>query len=125
MSFARTNDDIAGLVLLKHSPNSFDVFGSVAPITLSVEVSKGKLVLFVSENGRDTACDLPGDEGFAPAWTLMVKQDAVTREELVALTIDAGNPVRIDLSHRIGAAGLEWSCFSLQRRSGAKHFRTR
>ena len=78
----------------------------------------------MSQDRGDAACDFSGDEGFSPAPTLIVKQDAVAGEEPVPFAIDACHPVGVNLRNRIGATRLERGGFTLRRRSRAKHFRT-
>ena len=79
----------------------------------------------MSENGRNAACDLAGYESFAAARTLVVEQDTVAGEELMAFAINARHPVGINLCYSVGAARLKRSGFALRGRRGAKHFRAR
>src|SRR6202008_1752394 len=125
VGFACAEHHVASRALLKHLPDGFDVFGSIPPVTFSVEVSKEKLALFVRQNRRDAAADFARDKCFSAARALVVEQDAVAREELVPLAINARHPIGIDFCRGIRAARLEWGRFALRRRRGAKHFRTR
>jgi len=57
--------------------------------------------------------DFPGDEGFAPAGALVVKQDAVAGEHAVRFTVIDGLPEAVHLGTGIRAAGMERSGFLL------------
>jgi hypothetical protein len=58
--------------------------------------------------------DFTGDEGFATAWTLVVKQNAVAGIDAIGLAVVHRDPVGVELGHRVGAAGVERCGFLLR-----------
>ena len=107
------DDEIFGLRLLQHEPLHFNVVLGVAPIALGVQVAQEQAVLQAQLDARQGAGDLAGDEGFTADGAFVVEQDAVAGVDAVGLAVVDGDPVGVELGHRVGAARVEGSGFLL------------
>ena len=63
---------------------------------------------------RASAGDLARDEGLAAYRCFVIEQDAVEGVHVVRLTVIHGDPVRVELGHRIRAARVERGSFLLR-----------
>jgi hypothetical protein len=122
MGVASADDVVVGAVLLNDLPDGFDVFGSVAPIAARFEVAEVESVGFAGEDGSDATSDLAGDESFATARTFMIEVNPAGSVQAIALAVDTGHPVGIELSGGVGTARLKGSELALRGRSGAEDF---
>ena len=101
------DDEVFRLLLLQHQPLHLDVVLGVAPVTLGVHVAEEEAVLQPELDPRQGAGDLAGDEGFAAVGALVVEQDAVAGIHPVRLAVVDGDPVGVELGHRVGAPRIE------------------
>jgi hypothetical protein len=60
------------------------------------------------------AGDLAGHEGFATAWRFVVEQHAVTGVHAIGFTVVDGDPVGVQLGHRVRRAWVERRGFALR-----------
>ncbi len=81
-----------------------DEVGILAP---GLQVAQVQAVLQAELDARQGAGDLAGDEGFAADRRFVVEQDAVAGIHAICLAVVDGDPVGIELGHRIGAARVE------------------
>jgi len=81
------DDVILGAILLQHEPHRLDVFWSISPVTLCLEVAEIEFLLFPLNYAGNRPGDLAGDEGLPPPWELVIKQDAIAREQVIAIPI--------------------------------------
>jgi hypothetical protein len=122
---AGRDDIVSRLVLLQHRPHRLDVVAGVSPVALGVEVAQVELLLQAGLDAPDGAGDLAGHERLAAAGRLVVEQDAVAREEVVALAVVHGLPEAIDLGAGVRRARVEGRRQRLRGRRRAEHLRAR
>src|SRR2546427_13021092 len=84
---SRPDHEIIGALRLKDLPHTLHVLGSVTPVPLRFKIPEKYFVGALGHDGRDTACDLPADEGLAAAGWLAVEQNAVAGEHPACLTV--------------------------------------
>lgn len=111
---ARGNDEVIGLLLLQHHPLHAHIVFGVPPVAHGIEVAHVKAFFQPLGNVGQTASDLAGDEGFAPARTFVVEQDAVARVHPVSFAVVHHNPIRVHLGYCIGAPRIERCGFLLR-----------
>ncbi len=102
MLHTRRDNVIIGLGLLKHLPLHLDIVARVARIPLRVESPEVEAILKAQLDPRQCACGVLGDEGLAEDRPLVVEQDAVARKQFVSLAVVDGDPVGLELGHRVG-----------------------
>ncbi len=86
----------------------------MAPVTQGVNVTHEEAVFQALADIGQTSGDLASNKGFAPAWTFVVKQDAITGKYAVGLAVVDRNPVGIHLGHCVGATRIERCGFLLR-----------
>src|ERR1039458_9802891 len=90
MSFPGGHHVIVRHILLEHEPHGFHVVARIAPIAVRVEIAEVQLALQPKFDAAQRARNLTSDEGLAAPLRLMVKQDAITDEQVVRFAkIDA------------------------------------
>ena len=108
------DDEVFRLVLLQHQPLHLDVILGMSPVAQGIHVAEIQAVLQAEFDARQRAGDLAGDEGFAAYRRFVVEQDAVAGIDAIGLAVIDGDPVGIELGHRIGAARIERRGFLLR-----------
>src|SRR5690606_11301851 len=96
MGLPRRQHEVVRLVLLKDAPHAFHIVARVPPVAAGIEVSQAQLLLDSPLDGRDSAGDLAGDEGFPAYGAFVVEQDAVRGMETVGLPVIDRNPVGVE-----------------------------
>ncbi len=86
----------------------------MAPVAQRAHVAQVQAVLQPERDACDGARDLARDEGFAAHRRLVVEQDAVAGVDAVGLAVIDGDPVGVELGHRVGAARIEGRGFLLR-----------
>src|SRR5205807_8055413 len=122
VTLSRPEDIIVRTLLLKHQPHAFHILRRVSPVAPGVEVTQVQVLLPPAQDGRDRPRDLPRDERFSPAGALVVEQDPVAREEIIASPVGDHHPMRIDLRGGIGALRAKRAPLALGCGCVAKHF---
>src|SRR5207247_3652469 len=84
-----------------------DEVGRVAPVALRLEVPETDLALKAGLDAGRAVCDLAGHELHAASRALVVEADPGRGVHAVALAIVDRDPVRVELGHAVGAAGME------------------
>jgi hypothetical protein len=84
---ARSNNEVVGLVALKHSPHRVDVVGSPAPIAANREVAEGKPLSAPRTDSGRCRGDLAGHEAARPKGRFVIEQKSGTSEEAVGLAV--------------------------------------
>ncbi len=79
----------------------------MAPVAQRVEVAEVQAVLQAKRDAGQRARDLARDEGLAAQRRLVVEQDAVAGVHAVRLAVVDGDPVGVELGHRVRAARVE------------------
>jgi len=59
----------------------------VTPIPPRFKISQIEFFLQTDLNSAQSACDLPGDECFAPAGRLVIEKNSVADEEIISLSL--------------------------------------
>lgn len=88
---------------------------TVAPITLSIQVSEVQARLLAK---MDICCrpgDFPGDERTSPPGALVVEENTVARVHAIRLAVVDCDPERIQLCDTIGRARVERRGLALRR----------
>jgi len=80
---ARSNNEVVGVVALKHFPDRLDVIGSPAPIAADREVAESKPLSAAGADFRDLA----GHEAARPQGRFVIEENARTGEEPVGLPV--------------------------------------
>lgn len=99
--------EVVGAVGLQDAPHALHVVLGVPPVTLGVQVAQVQALLQALVDAGDGAGDLPRHEGGATARRLVVEQDAVAQEHVVALAVVLADPERELLGAGVGRAGVE------------------
>ena len=123
MGLARGNDEVLGCIELQHAPHRVDIVGSVAPISLRVQIAQAQFLLQARLDPGHRSSHLAGDKLESPTRRLMIEQDARTGIEPLTLTVVDGDPVPIEFGHPVGTSGIKGG--GLRLRHGlhlAKHF---
>ena len=79
----------------------------MAPVSAGVQVAQVQAALQPLGDVGQAAGDLAGDKGLAPARRLVVEEDAVAGVHVVGLAVVDGDPVGVELCHRVGAARIK------------------
>ena len=87
MRFSGRNDIVVRCLLLQHLPHHLDIFGRVAPIPLSVEVSKMKDTALAGPDCGNSARDLPGNELRSTQWRFVIEENAAASVHAVRLAV--------------------------------------
>src|SRR5258708_39042748 len=87
VSDARSNNEVVGLVALKHSPHRLDVVGSPAPIAADREVAESKPLSAPRTNPGRRRGHFAGYEAARPKRRFVIEEKARTGEESVVLTV--------------------------------------
>src|SRR5262245_50346008 len=103
MRFARCDDEIRRLFLLKHEPHRLHIVACKAPVALGIEVAKEQLLLQTFLNARGAARDLACYKRFAASRALVIKKDAVACEYAVGLAVVHRLPKAVDFAASIWA----------------------
>src|SRR6185437_9546985 len=111
---ARRQHEIAGGIGLQDPVHALDIVPGVTPVAPGLEVSQIQRVFKADLDTGDAARDLARHEGLAPDRALMVEQDAVRGEHAVSLAVVDGDPVAVQLGHRVGRARIERRGFLLR-----------
>src|SRR5262249_26249088 len=119
--FARSDDEVVGLRLLKHHPDRLHIVAGIAPVALRVEISEIQFVLKSKFDPRYRFRDFPAHKSFAAARRFMVEENAIARKQPVSLTVIHGHPMRVEFSCSIRTARLERRLFVLRTLGISKH----
>src|SRR5271163_2436367 len=123
VAFTRGHNIIVRVFLLQHPPHGVNVFSSVPPIPLSLQVAEIELRLCTPENLRDSRCYLACYEFITPARRFVIKQNSTAGMEAVRLPIISSQFVARDLADPVQRAWPEPGAFILRRLFGcSKHF---
>ena len=85
----------------------------MAPVALGVHVAQEQAILQPELDACQGAGNLAGDEGFTADGTFVVEQDAIASIDAVGLAVVNGNPVGVELGHRVGTARVKGCGFLL------------
>ncbi|MNV26334.1 hypothetical protein D3C71_1174530 [compost metagenome] len=113
-----------GFVGLQHAPHAFHIFLGKTPVALGIQVAQLHNSLLPEFDFGNAVCDFSGHKFATAQRAFMVEQNATAAKNTIALAVVDCHPVRIQLGHAIGAAGVKRSVFHLWNRLHlAKHFR--
>jgi len=101
-------------VLLQHHPLHLDVISRVTPVAQRGQIAEVHVVLQPYRNAGNGARDLARHEGLAAHRRFVVEENPVARIHAVRFAIIDGDPVRVQLCHRIRAARIERRGFLLR-----------
>src|SRR5207245_10545219 len=91
---SRPDHEIVGTLRLKDLPHTLHVLGSVAPVPLRIKIPEKYFVGALCHDGRDTACDLPADEGLAAAGLIVVGENAVSCDHSILMLVTGSRDSR-------------------------------
>ena len=103
MGFARGDDIIVGLGVLKHQPHRLHVILRVAPIAPRGHIPEHQLVLESAADPRHRARDFARDEVLAAPRRLVIVENPVADKEPVSLPVNARQLGRKSLGATVGA----------------------
>ena len=93
VGFTRADDIVIRLRLLEHPPHRFDVFWSVPPVSLWVEISELDVFRLPFRDHRHPGCNLPRQELQASPCAFVVKQYAVRDVHPIRFSVVRARPV--------------------------------
>ena len=74
MGNTRSNNEVVGLVTLKHSPHHLDVIGSPTPVAADREIAESEPLLAARADPGCCGGDLAGHEAAWPKWRFMIEE---------------------------------------------------
>ena len=107
MRLARGNDIIVRLLDIHHQPHRFDIVLRITPVAPRIEVAHKEFFLQAELDARGRARDLPRDEGLAPAFRLVIEQNAVARKQSVRFTIIHRDVIRVSFRTAVRRARMK------------------
>ena len=107
MLHAGGNHKVFRGVVLENEPHTLHIVGCIAPVAQAGEVAQIKFLLLAGFDSGGGEGDFSCYEGFASAFTFVIKQDARAAKHIVGFAIFFHNPVAVEFCHGIGTIGVE------------------
>ena len=101
--------EVLGSLVLQDEPHTLHVVLGISPVAQRREVAQIQLFLLALGNACCRQRYLSCNECLAATFTLVVEEYARAAEHIVCLAVLPDNPETIELSHSIGAVGMERS----------------
>lgn len=114
MGLSSGENEIIGLVLLKHTPHTLDVVTGVSPITLGVQVTEVEALLLTERDFGDGTRDLSGDESSSTSRRFVVEEDTVRGVHSVGFTVVLDDPESVEFRYTVRGTRVEGSSLRLR-----------
>ena len=101
------NDVIVRLLLLEHQPHGFDIIAGIPPVPLGIEIAQIEFLVQAQFDPRGGSGDLAADKGLPSTRGFVVKQNSVTRKEMIGLSIIHRDPVSVRLGSTVRTSWIE------------------